>query len=351
MESGGLPSQDGDRELRASDAEREGTISALREHFAAGRLSDEEFIERSAEVYGAKTVAQLDGLVIDLPSPAPPRPLPSPRRRSRAGRALATSVRIHLTVYLLVNLMLVVIWAVTGGGYFWPVWPLLGWGIGVGSHAAPLLAGVGNRAIAEPSPETGTITEIESHVRAERRSLDAASAPDGTVTILFSDIEGSTELNHRLGDERWLRLLLEHHKIVRREVDRHGGFEVKAQGDGFMIAFPGARQAAQCALAIQAAVQTELGGHPDGPIRIRIGLHAGDSLREDDDFYGVNVALAARIAECAGAGEVLASAVVKQLAQSGGDLVFEHERVVELKGLGEHTIWTVTRAASYSEPQ
>src|SRR5437588_863015 len=99
--------------------------------------------------------------------------------------------------------------------------------------------------------------------------------------------------------------------------------------------------APQCALAMQRAVQSELGDHPDGPIRIRIGMHTGDAMREDDDFYGRNVSLAARIAEHAKAGEVLASAVVKQLAESGGDISFEDERVVELKGLGEQAVYTV----------
>jgi class 3 adenylate cyclase len=70
-------------------------------------------------------------------------------------------------------------------------------------------------------------------------------------------------------------------------------------------------------------------------------MHTGDAERDEDDFYGRNVALAARIAQHARAGEVLASAVVKQLAESGGDIAFEDERVVELKGLGEHAIYRV----------
>jgi class 3 adenylate cyclase len=250
-------------------------------------------------------------------------------------------VRIHTTIYVVVNVMLIAIWAASGGGYFWPIWPILGWGIGVGAHAAPLLAGVGTRPVRHELARPSTIDEVEARVRSERRSLRPASAPDGTVTILFSDIQASTELNARLGDVRWLELLRAHHAIVRREVREHGGFEVKVQGDGFMVAFPSARRAAQCALAIQRAIQAELGEHPDGPIRVRIGMHTGDAMREDDDFYGRNIALAARIAEHARAGEVLASAVVKQLAESGGDISFEDERVVQLKGLGEQAVYTV----------
>jgi class 3 adenylate cyclase len=196
--------------------------------------------------------------------------------------------------------------------------------------------------LAHPS----TIGEVEARVRSERRSLRPASAPDGTVTILFSDIVGSTELNARLGDVRWLELLRVHHAIVRRELSEQGGFEVKVQGDGFMIALPSARRAAHCALAIQRTIRAELGDRPDGPIRLRIGMHTGEAMREDDDFYGRNVSLAARIAEHARPGEVLASAVVKQLAESGGDISFEDERVVELKGLGEQAVYTVVAGPS-----
>jgi class 3 adenylate cyclase len=323
-------------------------VAALRDHFGAGRLSDDELADRIAGVYDAKTLAELDLLMLDLPSPESALPAPSPtqrapakRRRTKAGRVLATSVRIHATIYVIVNVMLIAIWAASGGGYFWPIWSMLGWGIGLGGHAAPLLAGVGTRRVGHELARPSTIDEVEASARSERRSLRPAAAPDGTVTILFSDIEGSTELNARLGDVRWLELLRAHHAIVRREVRNHGGFEVKVQGDGFMIALPSARRAAHCALGIQRAIEAELGDHPDGPVRVRIGMHSGEAMREDDGFYGRNVALAARIAEHARAGEVLASGLVKQLAEAGGDIAFEDERLVELKGLGKQAVFTV----------
>jgi eukaryotic-like serine/threonine-protein kinase len=172
--------------------------------------------------------------------------------------------------------------------------------------------------------------------------LRPAAAPDGTVTILFSDIEASTQLNERLGDVRWLELLRAHHAIVREQVHQHGGFEVKAQGDGFMIAFPSARRAVQCARAIQQAIDSELGDRDDAPIRLRIGLHTGEAIKEEADFYGKNIVLAARIADQARGGEILASAVVKQLTESAGDLRFENERELELNGLaGKHTVYRV----------
>ena len=338
--------------MRASDADRERAAELLREHFSAGRLTDDDLNERVEAVYAARTLGDLESLAADLP--AAPGP-PAPRRRS----GLEVSVRIHATVFVLVNLLLIGIWAASGGGYFWPIWPILGWGIGLGLHTAPLLALRGRPPAALPRdsdaharhPRRGghsrhrrssAVDEMATSVAAERPSLRPAAAPDGTVTILFSDIEGSTALNDRLGDVRWLELLRAHHRVVRDQVQACGGFEVKEQGDGFMIAFPSARRAIDCARAIQAAVERELGSHPDGPVRVRIGLHTGEAIREQSDFYGRNVVVAARITDQARGGEILASSVVKELASSAGDIDFSDAREVELAGLaGTHAVYRV----------
>jgi class 3 adenylate cyclase len=340
--------------VRASDAEREQAVTLLRDHYEAGRLSEDDLSERIESAYGARTVAELHQLLTDLPSPR------AVARRRRGG--YETSVRIHFTTYLLVNLMLIGIWAASGGGYFWPIWPILGWGIGVGCHAAPLIATRGRRHHRHESPpvlvpprparpprprsvappvET-SVDEVASTVTSERPSLRPAAAPDGTVTILFTDIEGSTVINERLGDVRWLELLRIHNRLVREQVHAFGGFEVKSQGDGFMVAFPSARRAIQCAQAIQDSVTRYLAEHPDGPIRVRIGLHTGEAIREESDFYGRNVVVAARIADEARGGEILVSSVVKQLADSSGDVTFQEEREVELAGLaGRHAVYRV----------
>ena len=107
---------------RASDAERDRVISDLRAHAADGRLSVDELDERIATALAARTRAELAGLLADLPRR--PRPVADQRRE----------VRDHVRTYLSVMALLVVIWALTGAGYFWPVWPALGWGIGVMSH-------------------------------------------------------------------------------------------------------------------------------------------------------------------------------------------------------------------------
>ena len=254
---------------------------------------------------------------------------------------MVESLKIHLVVYAAVNLGLIAIWALTGGGYFWPIWPILGWGIGLAGHAAPWLARRSRAAPREVHHGTG-VDDVAAAVGAERPSLRPAAAPDGTVTMLFTDIEGSTLLNERLGDVRWLELLRQHNEIVREQVLEHGGYEVKSQGDGFMIAFPSARRAVQCARAIQREIDVRLGDHPDGPLRLRIGLHTGEAIREEADFYGKNVVLAARIADKALGHEILASSVVKELTESAGDVTFDNERELELDGLaGKHTVYRV----------
>jgi class 3 adenylate cyclase len=207
-------------------------------------------------------------------------------------------------------------------------------GVSVRSKAAKR----GERIASPPPPlqtahPLASLEQVAASVETERPNLSAAAAPDGTVTLLFSDLEGSTDLIERLGDSQWLELLQTHHRLVRRQVEAYGGFVVKVQGDGFMVAFPGVRRAVQCARAIQDAMSAEFHRHPEGPIRVRIGLHTGEVLKEEDDFYGKNVVLAARIAEQARGGEILASAVVKELAESVGDIRFDDAQEVELKGL------------------
>src|SRR3954454_10907646 len=162
--------------LRASDADRERVAARLREHYGDGRLNDDDLSERVEAAYRASTPSKLAKLTADLP--APPKP-PRPRRRS----ALETSVRIHFTTYLLVNLLLIGIWAASGGGYFWPIWPILGWGIGVACHAAPLVALRGGgrrepRAI-ESSREVEPSRSIEPSRATERpRQRDRSSERD-----------------------------------------------------------------------------------------------------------------------------------------------------------------------------
>jgi adenylate cyclase len=170
------------------------------------------------------------------------------------------------------------------------------------------------------------IEELADWAEVERPDL-ARLAPNGRVAILFSDIEESTALNERIGDRAWVRLIDRHDRMVSRHVKRHAGHVVKSQGDGFMIAFAHAEEAARCGID----VQHELGKRPDG-IRVRIGIHVGKSVRRGDDLFGRNVAMAARVAAAADGGEVLVSEPVRDAIGDENGIAFDDGRDVELKG-------------------
>ncbi len=154
----------------------------------------------------------------------------------------------------------------------------------------------------------------------------------GTVTIMFSDIVGFTAMTERLGDARVQEIVRGHNAIVREHVAAHGGVEVKAQGDGFMIAFRSAQAALRCAIAIQRTM-VAYDDHSEAPVRLRIGLHTGEAMKEGNDFFGRTVNLAARIASSAQSGEILVSSVVRELAATTQAFVFDDGREVALKGL------------------
>ena len=182
-------------------------------------------------------------------------------------------------------------------------------------------------------PATSTIDNVAASVVMERPNLQAHAAPDGTVSILFSDIENSTIMTERLGDIRAQQLLHEHNDLIRKQVAEQKGFEVKSMGDGFMVAFSSARRALLCAIGIQRAFADYSAQHPDQPIRVRIGLHMGEAISEGGDFFGKTVITAARIGAKANAGEILVSSVFKAVTESAGDLKFDDGFDVELKGL------------------
>jgi hypothetical protein len=118
--------------MRASDADRDRIVDQLRDHSAAGRLSTEELEERADRALVARTNGELDALLADLP------PVPDRHRAVARRQAAWRGYSEHLRTYLMVMALLVTIWALTGMGYFWPVWPALGWGIGILSHRASL---------------------------------------------------------------------------------------------------------------------------------------------------------------------------------------------------------------------
>jgi predicted ATPase/class 3 adenylate cyclase len=146
------------------------------------------------------------------------------------------------------------------------------------------------------------------------------SLPSGTVTFLFTDVEGSTKLLHDLGAEEYSRVLAEHRRVLREAFAANQGVEVDTQGDAFFVAFPTAPG------ALGAAAQATKGLAP-GPIRVRMGIHTGTPHLSEDDYVGMDVHRAARIAACGHGGQVLVSASAAALVGAEG-----------LRDLGEHRL-------------
>jgi adenylate cyclase len=164
--------------------------------------------------------------------------------------------------------------------------------------------------------------------------------PSGTMTVMFTDIEGSTELAARLGDSRWYSLLEWHDKTIAALAAMHNGTVIKSLGDGVMLTFGTALEAVRCACEIQEVV----GDPTKNGLRIRIGIHSGDSIRRGDDLLGTTVNKAARVAAVASGGEIVVSNMVKELVADERSLMFGREQAVVLRGLeGSHVVHTVKR--------
>jgi class 3 adenylate cyclase len=168
-------------------------------------------------------------------------------------------------------------------------------------------------------------------------ATDRASLPTGTVTFLVTDIEGSTNLARALGD-RWPDVLDEHHDILRTAIRSHGGIDISTEGDAFFAVFT----AAVDAITACADAQRGLTDHKwpaDGPVRVRMGLHTGEGRLGGDDYVGLDVHRAARIAAAGHGGQVLVSETTHSLA------VDKLPDRLTLRDLGAH------RLKDFDEPQ
>lgn len=173
------------------------------------------------------------------------------------------------------------------------------------------------------------------------------TSPDGSMTVVFTDIEGSTAMLERLDEMRWLEVIREHNRLVRGRVSVHDGIVVNSQGDGFMIVFASASAALACAAELQQLFSVYSARHVDQPLRVRIGLHTGNVFQERDDFLGKTVVVAARITGRARGGEVLVSATVKDYTERVGKWHFGPPSDLILKGLASaqrvHAVnWSVS---------
>ncbi len=194
---------------------------------------------------------------------------------------------------------------------------------------------------------TVTFEELEQTVRREQPDLSRSLAVDGTVTIVFTDIVDSTAILARLGDAAWRDVIRRHHTVIGEVVAANGGTVVETQGDGSMLAFSSARRAVAGAQSIQREIGNAL-VDVSPPIRVRIGIHTGDAIKDEDHFFGTTVHFAARVASHAVGGEVLVSSTVHELVNGGADgVAFLPGREVELKGIpGHHWLYALAPASA-----
>jgi class 3 adenylate cyclase len=184
-----------------------------------------------------------------------------------------------------------------------------------------------------------TISRDEVGVGAKNRF----PAPEGTVTFMFTDMQGSTDLVRDLGDIKSREIFRIHEEVLTNAILENEGYVVKEQGDGFMAAFDSSRAGILSAVSVQKTLKSLREENPDLPIYVRIGLNTGETIIENDDYFGRAVNEAARISAQAGSGEILVSSVSKRMADSAGDIEFGEPRELDLKGLpGNHVVHPVT---------
>ena len=155
--------------------------------------------------------------------------------------------------------------------------------------------------------------------------------PIGFVTILFTDIEGSTALRRALADAPARDLMRAYERAMREAVTKHGGAEIKITGDGMMASFDSASRAVESAIEMQRAFAAQNEGNPDTPVRVRIGLNAGEPIPEGADLFGTAVDMAARVMAHGAGEEILVSNVVRELC-AGRGFLFGDRGEVALRG-------------------
>lgn len=170
-------------------------------------------------------------------------------------------------------------------------------------------------------------------------ALPRGSEPDRVLaTVMFSDVVASTERAVEIGDRRWRDVLDRHDALIRQELARHGGREVKTTGDGFVVVFDAPARAIRCAVAIRAGLRAE-------GLEVRIGLHAGEIELRGDDVGGIAVHIGSRVAQLAGPGEVVVSSTVRDLV-AGSGISFADRGEHPLKGVPERwRLYALTETA------
>ena len=382
-------------EVRASDQDRERTVVLLRERVTDGSLTLDDFADRVGVALAARTQDELAAVVADLPVAPDAVPRRSQARRwvvavmsgSKAkGRwRAAGSMRavafwggceldfrraeiggpeVRVSAFAVMGGIDVIVpegidveltgLAVMGGKHLRVAdVPVLPGSPVITVRAFALMGGVSVRSKGDRRSRSGREVRPGSRKRlpapapVELAEVEEALPPagagiEGTVTIMFSDIAGYSAITERLGDLAAHELLRTHNAIVREALAEHEGREVKAQGDGFMVAFTSATRALRCAVAIQQAFEKHCAEHPEEPVRVHLGLDTGEPVHDGGDLLGRTVIVASRLTSAAGAGEILVSSLLHDLTEATGEFRFGPPRQLELKGMqGPRTAYPV----------
>jgi class 3 adenylate cyclase len=167
-------------------------------------------------------------------------------------------------------------------------------------------------------------------------------SPEGTLTIMFTDIEGFTPLLRSLDPEEAHELVHVHSWTVRECVQRKGGFEVKALGDGFMLVFTTARQAVRCAVDVQSALAEYNREHPERLLLVRVGINSGDTFRHGQDYFGPAVSMASRVTTKARGGQILMTDTSRDLAGPLEGIEYVARGRFQMRGFpGRHRLYEV----------
>jgi class 3 adenylate cyclase len=194
----------------------------------------------------------------------------------------------------------------------------------------------------EPSANLTSIDVIASALEPVTPAVSRLSSPDGSVTLMLSDIADAAVREEELGSERWEQLLSDHHLLVERLVAHHDGQVVRFERDGFLASFNSAHGGLHTAVELQQTFTSGAGNGSPQDLAMRIGLHSGFVITGSDELLGRNVVLASRIAARALAGEILVSSTLKEYTQSDPTFEFEPRGEHHFKGLlGEHTVYAV----------
>ncbi|MCP5370633.1 MAG: adenylate/guanylate cyclase domain-containing protein [Hyphomicrobiales bacterium] len=207
---------------------------------------------------------------------------------------------------------------------------------------------------------TASLSGDTGHEDALNIALEGWNAPQdenlysGPLTVLFTDIAGSTNMTQQLGDSGAQEVVRAHNTIVRSALGRFNGREIKHTGDGIMASFVKTSAAVEAAIRMQVESETFTRDHPKTPLRLKIGINAGEPIAEDDDLFGSMVQMSARIVDKAKGGEIMVSDVVRALC-AGKDLRFTNRGTFDLKGFEGPSVlyeivWNDDRPAAAAPP-